>query len=138
MRASTAKLEFEPRPWVRTRRPARTTLTGTLKVPYSSSGVEKKKPHYSLDTIKATFVSVLALRITKTATRCAEELGITLEQVVGIIQSMTREQFYKSMTSDANSAIWHDVYHVPHDALVLYVKFTTDSEGYLVISFKEK
>jgi motility quorum-sensing regulator/GCU-specific mRNA interferase toxin len=47
-------------------------------------------------------------------------------------------QFYKSMTSFANSAIWQDVYHVPHVAIVLYVKFTTDAEGYLVISFKDK
>ena len=51
---------------------------------------------------------------------------------------MTRGQFYKAMTSDVNSAIWQDVYHVPHESIVLYVKFTTDIEGYLVISFKEK
>jgi len=69
---------------------------------------------------------------------CAEGLGITLADVVGILQSMSREQFYKSMTSDANSAIWQEVCHVPHATLVLYVKFTTDAEGYLVISFKEK
>lgn len=100
--------------------------------------MEKRKPHYSLDTIKATFVTVRALRITKTATTCAEALEITLMDVVGVIQSMTREQFYKSMTSDANSAIWQDVYHVPHATFVLYVKFTTDAEGYLVISFKQK
>jgi len=100
--------------------------------------VEKRKPQYSLDTIKATFVTVRALRITKTALTCAEAIGITLEGVVGIIQSMTREQFDKSMTSDANSAIWQDVYHVSHATIVLYVKFTTDAEGYLVISFKEK
>lgn len=42
------------------------------------------------------------------------------------------------MTSDASSAIWQDVYHVPRGSLVLYVKLTTDLEGYLVISFKEK
>jgi hypothetical protein len=30
------------------------------------------------------------------------------------------------------------VYHVPHEGTVLYVKFTTDAEGYLVISLKEK
>ena len=42
------------------------------------------------------------------------------------------------MASDANRAIWQDVYHVPHAAILLYVKFTTDAEGYLVISFKEK
>ena len=100
--------------------------------------MEKRRPHYDLGTIKATFVSVRMLRITKTATRCAEELGITLVQVVGIVQGMTREQFYKSMTSDANPTLWQDVYHVPCNDLVLYVKFTTDAEGYLVISFKEK
>lgn len=42
------------------------------------------------------------------------------------------------MTSQWSSAIWQDVYHVPHEGIVLYVKFTTDPEGYLVISFKEK
>ncbi len=85
-----------------------------------------------------TFGTVRVLRITKTATMCAEALEITLTDVVWIIQSMTREQFYKSMTSDANSAIWQDVYHVPYATHVLYVKFTTDADGYLVISFKEK
>ena len=100
--------------------------------------MEKKKPHYSLGTIKATFVTVRTLRITRTATKCAEAIGITLDEVVGIIQGMTRGHFYKSMTSEANSAIWQDVYLVPHEALVLYVKLTIDAEGYLVISFKEK
>jgi len=100
--------------------------------------VEKRKPHYDLGTIKATFSTVRALRITKTAISCAQGLGITLQDVVDIIQCMTREQFYKSMTNDVNSAIWQDVYHVPHGSVVLYVKLTTDSEGYLVISFKEK
>lgn len=39
---------------------------------------------------------------------------------------------------DANNRIWQDVYHVPHQNLTLYVKFTTDAEGYFLISFKEK
>lgn len=100
--------------------------------------MEKRRPHYSLGTIRATFTTVLALRITRTAIRCAHGLGLGLEDVVGIIQGITHQQFYKSMTSDANTAIWQDVYHVVHAGVVLYVKFTTDSEGYLVISFKEK
>jgi motility quorum-sensing regulator/GCU-specific mRNA interferase toxin len=100
--------------------------------------MEKKKPHYALDTIKATFATASSLRITTTATACAENLGIDLEGMVMIVQGMNREQFYKSMTSNRNSRVWQDVYHVTHDEVVLYVKFTTDSEGYLVISFKEK
>jgi len=42
------------------------------------------------------------------------------------------------MTSLANAAVWQDVYHVPWQETVLFVKFTTDAEGYLVISLKEK
>jgi motility quorum-sensing regulator/GCU-specific mRNA interferase toxin len=113
-------------------------LTGTLKVPYSFRGLGKKRPHYDLATIKSTFCSVDALRITKTALSCAEALGLTLQNIVDIIQTITRHHFYKSMTSAANSAIWQDVYHVGCDAIVLYVKFTTDADGYLVISLKEK
>jgi hypothetical protein len=33
---------------------------------------------------------------------------------------------------------WQDVYHVDFGGLALHVKFTTDIEGYLVISLKEK
>jgi motility quorum-sensing regulator/GCU-specific mRNA interferase toxin len=100
--------------------------------------VEKKKPHYALGTIKATFATVLALRMTGSAIRCAEALGLELEDIVAIIQGMTREHFYKSMTSLADVRIWQDVYHVPNGSTVLYVKFTVDDEGYLLISFKER
>ena len=42
------------------------------------------------------------------------------------------------MTSIADVRIWQDVYHVRCGETLLYVKFTTDAEGYLVISLKEK
>jgi motility quorum-sensing regulator / GCU-specific mRNA interferase toxin len=100
--------------------------------------VEKRKPHYDLATIKATFATVEKLRMTKTAQDCALGLGLLLRGVVDLIQGMTREQFFKSMTSQANRAVWQDVYHVPWQEIVLYLKFTTDAQGYLVISLKEK
>lgn len=100
--------------------------------------MEKKLPHYSLDSIKATLSDVASLRMTRTSQNNAFQLGLTLGGVVALIQGMTREQFYKSMTSAADHRIWQDVYHVPLRDLVLYVKFTTDDEGYFVISFKEK
>jgi motility quorum-sensing regulator/GCU-specific mRNA interferase toxin len=65
-------------------------------------------------------------------------LSITLEGVVALIQTITRTHFYKSMTSFADHTVWQDVYHVPHEGIILYVKFTIDAEGHLVISFKEK
>lgn len=100
--------------------------------------MEKRTPHYALDSIKATFTTATSLRITGTARSSAFALGLLLADVVRIIQSMTREQFYKSMTSLADHSVWQDVYHVPFEHTVLYVKFTTDVQGRLVISFKEK
>jgi motility quorum-sensing regulator / GCU-specific mRNA interferase toxin len=88
--------------------------------------------------IKADFSTASALRITRTALTCAAALDIDLETIVAIIQSLTPRQFYKSMTSHASSTVWQDVYHVPWRETLLYVKFTTDAQGYLVISFKEK
>lgn len=100
--------------------------------------MEKRTPHYALDSIKVTFTTAASVRMTKTAQDTAFALGFFLVDVVRLIQSMTREQFYKSMTTLADHRIWQDVYHVPFEGLVLYVKFTTDAQGYLVISFKEK
>jgi motility quorum-sensing regulator/GCU-specific mRNA interferase toxin len=100
--------------------------------------VEKRAPHYALDSIKAAFTAEVSLRMTRTAQDTAFSLGLFLADVVRIIQGMTREQFYKSMTAFADHRTWQDVYHVPFEGLVLYVKFTTDAQGYLVISFKEK
>ena len=100
--------------------------------------MEKRKPHYDLASIKATFATVDALRMTRTAHDCALALGLLSQDVVDLIQETTRGQFYKSMTSKANVALWQDVYHVPWGDIMLYVKFTTDAEGYLVISLKEK
>jgi motility quorum-sensing regulator/GCU-specific mRNA interferase toxin len=102
--------------------------------------VEKKKPTYDLASIQAEFSSVATLRITRTARDSAEELGITMQGVVVVIQSIARTHFYKSMTSHADHKVWQDVYHVPvmDRGLVLYVKFTVNAVGKLLISFKEK
>jgi motility quorum-sensing regulator/GCU-specific mRNA interferase toxin len=43
------------------------------------------------------------------------------------------------MTSDADHRVWQDVYHVPSEAGLLYVKFTVDTlTEFLLLSFKEK
>ena len=55
------------------------------------------------------------------------------------LQTMQRTHFYKSMTAYADHRVWQDVYHVPSQAGVLYVKFTADAvTEFLLLSFKEK
>jgi motility quorum-sensing regulator/GCU-specific mRNA interferase toxin len=100
--------------------------------------VEKRSPTYDLASIQAEFCTAAKLRATGSAMACARALGMDAAAVVAVIQAITRAHFYKSMTSHASARIWQDVYHVPCGAIVLYVKFTVDATGKLLISFKEK
>jgi motility quorum-sensing regulator / GCU-specific mRNA interferase toxin len=100
---------------------------------------EKRQPTYSLETFKAAFSSVERLAVTGTALRSAAALGFGRTEIVETIQTMKREQFYKSMTAYADHRLWQDVYYVPSSVGVLYVKFTADVlTKFLLLSFKEK
>ncbi|RWP59908.1 type II toxin-antitoxin system MqsR family toxin [Mesorhizobium sp.] len=80
--------------------------------------MEKRRPTYDLDAIKAELGSV---------------------DIVEVIGSITQKMFVKSMTTFADDRVWQDVYHVPARELVLYVKFQADVvTGFTVMSFKEK
>lgn len=100
--------------------------------------MEKRTPHYALADIKAAFSSSAGLRMTTGARNYAFSQGMKLQDVVELVQGVSSTQFYKSMTSIADHTVWQDVYHVPFVDLVLYVKFTVDPDGYLLISLKEK
>lgn len=100
--------------------------------------MEKRKATYDLGTVKETFSSVEKLRMTRTARDDALALGLSLSDVVSVIQSISPAQLKKSMTSHDDHTVWQDVYNVPFDERELYVKFTMDSQGHLVLSFKEK
>jgi len=101
--------------------------------------MEKRKPTYDLEVIKAAFASVKRLSATGTALRSAAALGFGRAEIVATIQPMRRRYFYKSMTAYANPRLWQDVYHVPSPVGDLYVKFTTDAvTEFLLLSFKEK
>jgi len=100
--------------------------------------MEKRSPHYKLETIKDTFQKVSKLRLSRIAERNRFELGLKYEEVVSVIQSLKYHHFYKSMTTYADHRVWQDVYHFEYNALSLYLKFMQDSEGYLIISFKKR
>jgi motility quorum-sensing regulator/GCU-specific mRNA interferase toxin len=100
---------------------------------------EKRKPTYDLDAFKAAFDSLDKLHVTGTALKGAAALGFGRAEMVATIQLMQRSHFYKSMTAYADPRVWQDVYHVPSDVGLLYVKFTADAvTEFLLLSFKEK
>ena len=51
---------------------------------------------------------------------------------------MKRVHFFKSMTTLQDHRVWQDVYYVPWDGVVLYVKLMVDELGRLIVSLKEK
>jgi motility quorum-sensing regulator/GCU-specific mRNA interferase toxin len=102
--------------------------------------MEKRKPAYDLEAIKAQFREPAGYRITVTAQDFAfNVLELERDGVIELVQGITRRQFYKSMTSKRDHRIWQDVYHVAWDEMRLYVKFTKSAENwFLLISLKDK
>ncbi|WBQ08885.1 type II toxin-antitoxin system MqsR family toxin [Hyphomonadaceae bacterium ML37] len=100
---------------------------------------EKRKPTYDIEAVKAIFSTVEKLNVTGSALRGAASLGFGRSEIVAAIQTIERRHFYKSMTSFSDHRVWQDVYHVPSEQGVLYVKFTADAvTEFLLLSFKEK
>lgn len=101
--------------------------------------MEKLKPTYDLDSLKSAFSAPEKLVMTTSAAKDARALGFALMDIVAVIQAMERKHLIKSMTSFANHKEWQDVYHVPYDGRLLYVKFTADRvTEFRLLSFKEK
>lgn len=101
--------------------------------------MEKRRPTYDLDAIKAVLGSVETLAMTTSALRDAFSLGFDRGGIVETISGIERAMFLKSMTTFADHRVWQDVYHVPTRGLVLYIKFQADViTEFQVMSFKEK
>lgn len=101
--------------------------------------MEKKRPTYDLEAVKAVLGSIETLALMSSALRDASALGFDRNGIAATIQSMDRRMFYKSMTTFADHRLWQDVYHVPAEGMVLYIKFQADVvTEFTLMSFKEK
>lgn len=99
--------------------------------------MEKRKPAHDLQAFKLAFRRHRS--ITLTAVRSARDLGFAVADLIPIIERLMPEHFYKSMTSVANHRQWQDVYHLPHEGRLLYIKFTDDVlTEFILLSFKDK
>ncbi len=101
--------------------------------------VEKRKPSFDLARFIAVCGDPRRLAITGSALRTAAAIGFGRHEIAAVLRSMRPAQFRKSMTSYADHRKWQDVYHVPFDGTVLYVKFTDDAvTEFTLLSFKER
>ena len=99
--------------------------------------MEKKTPHYRLKEFQAQMKTVPDLKLTKSAMEGIRRAGMVNQDALYVVQSLSRQNFYKSMTTHADHRVWQDVYHSEWNNLELYVKFQRDSAGFFfTISFK--
>jgi motility quorum-sensing regulator/GCU-specific mRNA interferase toxin len=101
----------------------------------------KRKPHHPLVALKAKFVQVETLEITRTALHGARALGYGLADIVEAVQALEPRDFLKSETahSPPNPRVWHDAYALPWDGRLLYLKFAGETLiDVTLTSFKER
>lgn len=98
--------------------------------------MEKHTPHYPLAEIQAQMKTVQEMNLTLSAKTGIRAAGMCQADALVIVQELTRNNFFKSMTTHADHHVWQDVYHGQWNGAALYIKFQRAGE-YFVISFKE-
>lgn len=100
--------------------------------------MEKRKPHCDLALIQAEVVRLGVAAFTKSALDGGRDMGLTSAEMLAVVASLSRSEFYKSMTTYGDHRVWQDVYIAPtpvrKDA---YIKVTMRDTA-PVIQFKEK
>jgi motility quorum-sensing regulator/GCU-specific mRNA interferase toxin len=76
------------------------------------------------------------VRTTHSARAGANELGFVFSDMLGVVMALTPADFYKSMTTHADHAVWQDVYRPSTPAGDVYLKLTVINDV-LIVSFKE-
>jgi motility quorum-sensing regulator/GCU-specific mRNA interferase toxin len=100
--------------------------------------VEKRTPHYDLGRIQADVARLGATAFTKTALDGGRSMGLTTAEMLAVVASLSRRDFYKSMTSFADHRVWQDVYHATTPVRKeAYIKITL-RDAAPVIQFKER
>ena len=97
--------------------------------------MEKHTPHHNLSEVKAC-LQAGKVHSTFTALAGAASLGFDFPGMLAVVETLTMQDFYKSMTTYADHRAWHDVYRPRTDAGEVYLKLTI-VEGLLIVSFKE-
>lgn len=100
--------------------------------------MEKRKAHYDLNEVKVIVAQRGMDAFTRTAQDNARQMGLDRQAALEVVLGLQRGMLFKSMTSHADSSIWHDVYHSPClNGKTAYIKVTIQA-GATVIQFKEK
>lgn len=95
-------------------------------------------PTCSLSAVQRAVGKLGMSAFTRTAIDNGFAMGLSAQDLIDCVCNMTRQCFYKSMTTHLSNKVWQDVYHAPTPVGVAYVKLTLRQDGAIVIQFKEK
>ncbi len=102
------------------------------------------KAHYDLELIKKLLQDKDKRFVTRSSKQTAVLLGYTDEDsIVERVCKLRSNEIYKTMTTDAGTTLWQDVYHssdkkADGSCVKLYIKIQITKNGNgVVISFKE-
>ena len=100
--------------------------------------MERRVRSYPLADIKAAFANSATLNRTKVSIRDAARMGMAGGAVAAVVQGLQAREFDKSATGHHDHTKWHDSYKPTVGGRPLYLKFTLDDQGKLLLtSFKE-
>lgn len=97
--------------------------------------MEKSTPHCKLARVRY-LLEAGHVRATFSAIAGAATLGLDFAAMVETVRTLTPADFYKSMTTHANHAVWQDVYRPTTAVGEVYLKLTV-IDDVLIVSFKE-
>ncbi len=97
--------------------------------------MEKKTAHTRLSIVQE-LVTRGAVTATNSAMNCADNLGLSFDDMCDAISNLTTADFYKSMTTYNDHTIWQDVYKPTLACGKVYLKVTVKN-NVLIVSFKE-
>jgi len=97
--------------------------------------MEKYTPHHPLEEVKK-LIRAGAVETTVAALTGASALDLGYQDILATTLALTREDFYKSMTSYTDHRSWQDVYHPETAVKKVYLKLTI-KDRVLILSFKE-
>lgn len=98
--------------------------------------MEKTTPHCRLAVVKE-MVKAGQVRATKAAREGGVALGFDFDAMLAVLTALTKNDFYKSMTSHVDHRVWQDVYRPTTQAGEVYLKLTV-IDDVLIVSFKER
>ena len=100
--------------------------------------MEKRSPHYNLTRVQVLVVRLGTAAFTKTALDGGRAMGVTTAEMLAVIASLSRSNFFKSMTTFSDYRVWQDVYHAATPVRkYAYIKVTL-RDAAPVIQFKER